>query len=343
MNRTARHYVLLALGLAVCLTGGLALLNLIVDPFNRYGNNRLGVYISAERECKSTYVKQFPHDALLVGNSREIRIPPKELEGFRFFNGAFSGATAEEIYFFLQRFANHQRLVVLAVDIGAQDPAESHGDIFAPKGLTSAFDNLFNLQTTEYSIRTISESLSKNPQPFGPDGLMPVGSSVQDADRDDPAKEAYVIKSMQNMWAGYHCPPVEQMSFFVKISGCLRQRAIPCVVVIPPTHEAIARSAQGGSTAAEVAAWKRQLGTIFPHVIDLSFCSYNAATNFYRSDPLHFKPEVGVRLMNREVIPYATRLLRETNPISIPRLQSSGRGDQDVAQVAAKVNLEMPK
>jgi hypothetical protein len=322
MNQTARRYVLLALGLALGLTGGMVLLNLIIDPFNRYGNNRLGVYISAERECKSTYVTRFPHDALLVGNSREIRIPPEHLEGFRFFNGAFSGATPEEIYFFLRHFARHQRLVVLAVDVGTQDPAECHGDIFAPRGLTSAFDNLLNLQTTEFSIRTIADSLSKNAVPIGLDGLVPMGSSLRDADREDPDQEAYRIKSMQNMWDGYHCPPIEQMSFFVKIRECLRLRAIPCVVVIPPMHEAVAQTVEQGPVREEVTAWKQQLGAIFPHVIDLSFSSYNAATNFFRTDPIHFKPSVGVRFMNTDVLPFAFRILRET-PQSVPAPKAS--------------------
>jgi hypothetical protein len=109
---------------------------------------------------------------------------------------------------------------------------------------------------------------------------------------------------------------MEQMSFYVKISECLRQRAIPCVVVIPPIHEAVAQAAQSGSAAKEVAAWKRQLRVIFPHVIDLSFSAYDSATNFYRSDPVHFKPDVGIRFMNQEVLPVATRLLRETSPLS---------------------------
>ena len=319
MKPPARQFVLLALGLALGLTGGLALLNFIVDPFNRYGNNRLGVYISAERECKSTYVTRYVHDALLVGNSREIRIPPDQLAGFRFFNGAFSGASAEEIYFFLQHFARQERLVILAVDLGQCDPPERHGDIFAPKGLTSTFNNLLNLQTTEYSIRTISESLSKHPDPIRADGLVPIGSSQQDADRDDPKREAYAIQLFQRVWTNYHCPPLERMSFYVKISEGLRQRGIACVVVIPPTHEAIARSAQSGATATELTAWKRQLGTIFPHVIDLSFSSYNAATNFYRADPLHFKPEVGVHFMNDEVLPFAAEVLRESSPAAGPR------------------------
>ena len=181
---------------------------------------------------------------------------------------------------------------------------------------SSALDNLLNLQTTGYSIRTLSESWSKHPDPIGPDGSAPEFDWIRNADQGDPKKAAYLIETLQNVWGVYHCPPMEQMSFYVKISECLRQRAIPCVVVIPPIHEAVAQAAQSGSAAKEVAAWKRQLRVIFPHVIDLSFSAYDSATNFYRSDPVHFKPDVGIRFMNQEVLPVATRLLRETSPLS---------------------------
>jgi hypothetical protein len=312
MSRTARHYVLLTLGLAGGLIGGLALLNFIIDPYNRYGLNRLGVYISAERECKSTYVTRYPHDGLLMGNSRENRTQPDRLEGFRFFNAAFSGATAEETYFFLQHFARHERLVVLSVDLGAQNSAERHGDIFAPKGLTSAVDNLLNLETTGYSIRTIFESFSKHPQRIGPDGTVPESNWVRVASRNDPQAAAFAVNLLRNVWHGYHCPSLAQMSDYVRIRDFLRDRAIPCVVVIPPMNEAVAQSLQSSPAAAEVAAWKRQLETIFPQVVDLSISSYGAATNFYPCDPLHFKTEVGNRLLNEAVLPVATRMLRGT-------------------------------
>jgi hypothetical protein len=308
-NRAARRFVLLALVLAIGLAGGMAFLNLAIDPFNRYGINRLGVYISAERECKSTYVTRYAHDALLLGNSREVRIPVGRLDGFRFFNAAFSGTTAEEIYYFVQHHAWHEKLVVLAVDIGACDPKELHGDIFARQGLTSDLDNLLNLQTTEYSIRTISESMSKNPQPIGLDGTVPVSKWIQDADQENSKKEAFMINHLQHLWDGYQCPPIEKMSFYVKISQCLRERGIPCVVMIPPTHEAVVRTVQDGPAAAEVVAWKQQLRTIFPNVIDLSYSSYDAATNFYRSDPVHFKPDCGVDFINTKVLPFANQVL----------------------------------
>ena len=319
MSRTARHYVLLTLGLAGCLIGGLALLNFIIDPYNRYGLNRLGVYISAERECKSTYVTRYPHDALLMGNSRENRTQPDRLKGFRFFNAAISGATPEETYFFLQHFARHERLVVLPVDLGAHDPADRHGDIFAPKGLTSAIDNLLNLETTGYSIRTIFESFSKHPQRIGVDGTVPESNWIRVASRNDPQAAAFAVNVLQSVWNGYHCPSLAQMSDYVKIRDYLRDQAIPCVVVIPPMHEAVTQSLQSSPAAAEVAAWKRQLGTIFPQVVDLSFSSYGAATNFYPCDPLHFKTEVGVRLLNEEVLPVATRMLHGTPPTAAGR------------------------
>jgi hypothetical protein len=108
------------------------------------------------------------------------------------------------------------------------------------------------------------------------------------------------------------------LTFLIKIDGCLRQRGIPCVVVIPPIHEAAAQVAQADPVREEVAAWKRQLGAIFPQVIDLSFSSYDAETNFYRTDPLHFKSEVGVRFMNAEVLPLANRMRREPPPTAPP-------------------------
>ena len=69
MNSGASRYVLLTLGLAGALAGGLGVLNYAVAPYNRFGHNRLGVYVSAERESKSTEVRRYPHNALLLVDS----------------------------------------------------------------------------------------------------------------------------------------------------------------------------------------------------------------------------------------------------------------------------------
>ena len=51
---------------------GIGLMNYIIDPYNKFGNNRLGVYISAEREFKATKMRTHAqnYDVILLGHSK---------------------------------------------------------------------------------------------------------------------------------------------------------------------------------------------------------------------------------------------------------------------------------
>jgi hypothetical protein len=46
-------------------------------------------------------------------------------------------------------------------------------------------------------------------------------------------------------------------------------------------------------------------------MVDLSVSPYCAETNFFKDDPVHFKPDVGVRMLNTEVIAVAERAMRK--------------------------------
>jgi len=302
---SARQYVLLSVGLAILAAGGI---NLVVDPYNRFGFNRLGVYISAERESKSVQVLRYPHDALLLGNSRIAMIPAVPLEGFHFFNGAFGAASSEEIYYFINRFARKERLVLLGVDLGQFDPSELKGDIFEPPGWGSSLDHLLNLRTAEYSLRTIGEHWSGQPAALRADGSFDPTGWFALFDRDDPAAVNLQLERLRHTCASYRGPPKDGWRFYRRIAERLKGLGIPCVVVVPPVHEVVARQLQ--TEAAEPAraayrAWLSELRTIFPYVVDLSFSSYGAAENFFKADPVHFKPDVGVRMLNEQVIPVA--------------------------------------
>jgi hypothetical protein len=309
--KPACRFVLLTLGLAGALAGGLALLNYVVDPYNAFGNNRLGVYISADRECKSTYVRSYPHNALLLGNSRMAVIPPSRLNGFRFFNGAFAGATCEEVYYFAYHYAKKEELVILGVDLGMGDPSapELKGDIFAPLGFNSVLSNLFNLQTVEYSFRTIFTHLGGTPSPMTPDGAFDMGGWIKNVDKEDPAYRNWQMERMKRGWEGFDDPSRGRLSYYVKLAECLRQRGITCVVVVPPMHEELARHLQASRAREAFEGWRRQMQSIFTNVVDLSFSDYGADKSFYRADPAHFKPEVGARMLNAEVIPVALQVL----------------------------------
>jgi hypothetical protein len=310
MNSAARRYVLLTLGIAAALVLGVGTLNLLVDPYNRFGYNRLGVYISAERESKATEVRRHAHDALLLGNSRIAMIPADQLEGFNFFNAAFGGGTSEEAYYFLEHFARKERLVVLGVDLGQCDPAALRGDIFAPMGLRTAIDDVLSLRTAEYSLRTISDHSAGKPAAMRADGSFDAREWFRLYDRENPAYAHWQLEGLKRTCGSYTAPPEDRMTYYRRIAELLQGRGIPCVVFVPPYHEALAKQIQSGPALAAYQEWRRKLDAIFPLVVDLSLGPDCAAENFFKSDAVHFKPEVGVRMLNTRVIPVALAAAR---------------------------------
>jgi len=307
MDASARRFVILTLAVAGALVGAVGLFNYGVDPYDLFGHNRLGVYITAEREFKSSEVRRYPHNALLLGNSRIAMIPVKGLNHFQFFNAAFGGGTAEEAYYFLYHFAKTQQLVILGVDLGQGDPVPPQGDIFKPATWTSTLNNLLNLRTAEYSVRTIYSHCTGVPPALRADGSFDAAPWFERWDQPDPAHLDFVLEKMQSGFVKYPGPSKQPLTFYTKIAECLRQRGITCVVVVPPMHAAVADRVRASPALAAYQAWRRKLESIFPLVIDLSLGPYSAADNFFQSDPVHFKPEVGVRLLNAEVIPAAVR------------------------------------
>jgi hypothetical protein len=342
MAASARRYVLLTLGVAGALVGAVGLFNYVVDPYDLYGHNRLGIYITAEREFKSSEVGRYPHNALLVGNSRMAMIPVKGLDHFQFFNAAFGGGTAEEVYYFLEHFAKNQDLVILGIDLGQGDPVPPQGDSFKPPGITDILNNLLNLRTVEYSVRTISSHLRGIPTSLRPDGSFDAAPWFERWDRPDPTHMNFVLDQMKGGFVKYPGPAKQPLAFYRKIAECLRQRDITCVAVVPPMHEEAAKRVQASPAAAHYDDWRRKLESVFPLVVDLSFSPYSAATNFFKSDPVHFKPDVGVRMLNTEVIPVAikARLKPENRsaanqPIA-PPIASPGSNSQPSAALPTR-------
>lgn len=311
MKSPARRFVLFMLVLTALLVGGPALLNYVVDPYDIFGNNRMGVYISAEREVKATEVARYPHNALLVGNSRMAMITPAELKGFRFFNGAFAGATADEVFWFIHHYARKQELVVLGVDLGMKDPPTTKGDIFQAPTWEATVENLFSLQTLEYSFKTIFSHWAGKPSHCGPDGAFENEGWIKRANRDDSALVQTQLEEMKRGYGSFVTPTPAQLSFYRRISEALRERGITCVVVVVPLHQAITRHIETGQLRDAYRAWLDELRSMFPHVVDLSASAYGSAENFYKADAGHFKPETGVRFINEAVVPVAERALRE--------------------------------
>ena len=166
-------------------------------------------------------------------------------------------------------------------------------------------------------MRTISEHAAGHPSSLGADGSFQAARWFELYDREDRLRLAWQLEQLKREFENYAGTSRERMSFYVKLADCLRRRDIVCVVLVPPLHEAIANYLRASSARAGLETWRRELGTIFPNIVDLSFSSYGAADNFFKCDPAHFKPETGVQLLNAEVIPVALRAFQEkTNQLA---------------------------
>ncbi|MEO6786176.1 MAG: hypothetical protein ABI318_08585 [Chthoniobacteraceae bacterium] len=311
MKSPARRFTLVMLAMSVLFLGGPVLFNYLVDPYDRFGNNTMGVFIMAEREMKASEVTRYPHNALLIGNSRIAEIPVSELRGFRFFNAAFAAANAEELWWFLYHHARKQELVVLGIDMGTQDPPVLQGDIFRRGDWALAAENLVNLQTLEYSFKTLFSHWSGKRSRYLPDGSVAAMDWGEPGKKPDPLVGQRHLESLKGAMAFRIMQPPRSLTFFHRIADTLRERKIPCVVVMPPMHEAVIRNFEALHLEGECQAWVDEIRKIFPEIVNLTSSPYGAASGFYPRDPVHYKPEVGVSFMNEEVLPFAMKVVAE--------------------------------
>jgi hypothetical protein len=297
------------LGVCGLLCAALSLLNYRIDPYNQYGKNTLGTYTTHDRQSKATDIQRFEHDAVILGNSREGMIPPKELQGFRFFNAAFGGGTAEEIFYFIEHFVTEEKLILLGIDYGQGDPTQLKGDLYAPKPLSYFIGDLLSLKTTEDSFKTITHKLADKRPSLERDGTFNAEGWFKKYDVEIPDRAALQIEAMKQACDAYEKAEPASLLYYKKIAQLLRERNIPCVVYIPPLP-APAASYLTSIKKPNFAKWEREIGNIFPNVVNLALTHHGQNDNFFRSDLEHLKPDAIARTINLEVIPICDSLLK---------------------------------
>jgi hypothetical protein len=312
MNAPANrlHFLRRFLGIALWIVAATVAVSLVVDPWNRFGLNRLGVFISASREFKLTEAARFPHDALLVGNSRTAMLPAAELKGAKFFNGAFEGASLGEIRLFLERHLHGQKLVVLNLDPYTLGPESDRipTEAFAAPGPRVLGGYLASLKALEYSAKTIGSGLSGKPRRYLPDGTTASEEWKRQRDVDDVPWQQSQLKTQQERLAGFRFDPkrVEELR---AIDALVRQRSATLVLYLSPVHEDLWPALSSEQAGDEWVKATKAVKDVFTNVVDLTHSAYSARTNYYKTDPVHFYPEVGIRFLNSEVLgpPASTR------------------------------------
>jgi len=87
----------------------------LVDPYNELGNNKIGIFFSTDRQAKSA-ISKYKHNAILIGSSRTLQIPPSQLNCYVFYNASFGEATVEEMFYYLEKYAIEEEFVLIGLD-----------------------------------------------------------------------------------------------------------------------------------------------------------------------------------------------------------------------------------
>jgi len=280
--------------------------NYFVDPHYRFGTNRIGVYISSEREYKATAVQIYPHDGLIVGNSKPSIIDPLKIDNIRFFNAGFASAKPEEIYAFLQRYAHDQKVVVLALDFGMfnEGAAPIRTDPFERPFFSDACRYLLSLTSFQYAMEglfrkvagqgvTILPTGQSNPEPYlKKDKLFT-------EEHYEPALRLLREDTFNNFDYSE-----TRIGYIEKIRDLLKERGIQLIVFISPENDAVLDLIHSLPAGDDFARWKVDLNRIVPNVIDLSDDpAWQAHKNYFLHDPYHYFPEAGTRIMQDHILP----------------------------------------
>lgn len=302
------------------------LLNYVVDPYDLLGRNRLGVYVAADRESRPAVVNRFSHDAALMGTSKAAMVDTGQLAGFKFLSATFGGATVEELYFFALNYLMDLRLVVLALDFSmfATDPPYIERDPFERRSATSYANYLLSFGTAEDSIQTISRFLRGKPKAFREDGSYITEKWFETKDVVNPAVLENAFDEEREMYMKMHFSE-QRMSKLKELRDLFLERGIPVAVVINPLHQRSVEILNASHMAGQQTEWKRRISDLFPLTVDLSDSKYSAPSNFFASDPVHYKPAVGVEFMNTDVLPKVRGLstkirqgIGQTIPCEVP-------------------------
>jgi hypothetical protein len=297
-----RKYLVQFAGTALAGVFLAAMLNLLVDPYNRFGLNRLGIYISAEREFKSTEFPRFAPDAVLLGNSRAALIDVSGLKGHRFFNAAFGSAEIEEMRSFIEHYVHDQKLVVISLDLNSFSPqTQAVADPFQPLTFRRSLDYVLSLQSIEYSVRTITDHLKGRATDLAPNGSFRESNWAAKADVADDETARRRVNEYREKLAGYRFDPA-RLAALRDIHTILEQRRIPLLVYIAPINGRVWQGMEGTSGLAELDRARKAIEEIVPQTIDLSMSEYSAPEGFFRGDPVHFRSAVGQRFLNERVL-----------------------------------------
>lgn len=277
----------------------MGILTYSVDPYGIFGKNTLGIYISAEREAKTTMIHDYTHDVLLLGSSKSALVAVGGVKKAKVFNGGIAGASMEEILLYAERFARLQDLVILGVDLGQNGSVgQVEEDPFRPLNLKRKAGYVFSLKSVEYTFKTLGKSWSGAPPSLKVNGAQHPERWYREYREPNPSLLAYRVEQFVEGWVEQISIEPEAFDAYKRLKGMLADRGIDLRVFVYPMHQDII-SKFTEEQRMRLSQWRFEMQRIFPSMQDFSRGEYSSYEHFTATDPVHFLPETGARILTK--------------------------------------------
>lgn len=301
----ARYFV------AAALSGGLLLaataaINWWIDPFNKLGNNWLGVHGVSERDAKPImFGDGAAWRGVLLGSSKTTYIDPHDLVCPRVFNASFPGAVPEEMLAFVEAYVHDQAFALIGLDFYMINESAAP---WRPEGLETD-PSLADLAEYLLGGRVLLASLRDLRLHFQdqPPRLAPAGNRIADRQVARHARMAAPdYATTLKMLESRHFADVEysarRLEVLARLRRVLEDRGIQPIVFFNPLNEQVLALLERLPARAAFARFRRDIRRIFPDLVDLSRGRWSDSAHYFRYDPYHYLPAPGAAFLNRDVL-----------------------------------------
>ena len=304
---------------AVLLLVGVISLNWIVDPFGRFGLNRVGLFFGSEREAAYGMVPHAEYDGIILGSSKATEIQPSDLLGTRLLNTAWSAALPEEMLYFLRdRFDPYRagRYVVIGFDFFMFNEfslpfvGESK---FTDDWADQALEYLLSLPIAGKSLGALWRAFREEPPDILPSGARNTAEHVA----ENPGlaiSYGRVLEALRGkVWANYQFSQ-RRVEVLAEIKSLMERECTPTVVFLSPLHPEVRALIVEMQLEDHFEQFRAAVGRLFPDVIDLTASEWSQAEDFYRDDPFHYLPKTGADFFTRALQPQIVRAAQRVCP-----------------------------
>lgn len=289
--------------------GLVAAVNVAVDPFGFFGANRTGLFFNDERTFKLMQVRNYPHDALLLGDSRVAYIDPEDMTKPRFFNAAFGGASLDEMLWFWENYDGNARLLVIGLLYADFSGRPAIDEELKAHTWRDYFRYALSFELLKRSMEALERWRMGEPPTYNENGSR----SAREKRVEELAQTtagAFLSKAAQPAVDATEVDPCSRperrsrrdaadprWERLQRIADIAERRGVKLVLFMHPRHPDDLFGHKEQTRDRQFVSRINFLCSLDAKFLDFTASDFSDPRNFWLADRLHYKPEVGLSLL----------------------------------------------